>query len=186
MNNDPNTAAQVLFAPGQEPEAIRQRIQRLKEKLDSAYPDKVVTRLHNDHKKWGEAVTQLYRRLGYPDGKAFLTAYGYTVRDGKGGRPAGNHMDVINELKKRYAGGPNCGTMDELKAANPDLAPKFKNLSNQASKLFGMTLAKYLQQEGVLATSAQKREMQARQAMKQALEAAPGELEKLQKECHVI
>lgn len=186
MNNDPNTAAQVLFAPGQEPEAIRQRIQRLKEKLDSAYPDKVIFRLYHDHKKWGEAVTQLYRLLGYPNGKAFLTAYGYTVRDDKGGHPVGDHMAIINELKKRYVGGPNCCTLNELKAANPDLAPKFKNLGNQASELFGMTLAKYLQQEGILASGTQRQELAAAKAQEraasqkqQALETAPGELEKL-------
>ena len=64
MSTDPDTMAQVLYEPGQEPKDIRQKIHRLKEKLDSAYPDKVVTRLHTDHKKWGEAVTQLYRLLG--------------------------------------------------------------------------------------------------------------------------
>ena len=42
----------VLYSPGNEPEKIRKRIDRLFEKLDSAYPDKVVTRLHVDHKKW--------------------------------------------------------------------------------------------------------------------------------------
>lgn len=186
MINFHNTTAQALYEPGQEPEAIRQKIQRLKEKLDSAYPDKVIFRLHNDHKKWGEKVTELYRQLGYPDGNAFLTAYGYTVRDDKGGRPAGDHMAIVNELKKRCADGPVCGTINELMAANPDLAPKFKNLSNSAPKLFGMTLAKYFQQEGILASGAQKRAFSAAKARERAaaqrqraLEAAPGELEKL-------
>lgn len=168
MNDDPNTTAQILYEPGQEPEAIRQKIQRLKEKLDSAYPDKVIFRLYHDHKKWGEAVTQLYRLLGYPNGKAFLTAYGYTVRDDKGGHPVGDHMAIINELKKRYGGGPNCCTLNELKAANPDLAPKFKNLGNQASELFGMTLAKYLQQEGILASGTQRQELAAAKAQERA------------------
>lgn len=188
MNNDANATAQVRYEPGQEPEAIQQKIQRLKEKLDTAYPDRVISRLHTDHKKWGEKVTELYRQLGYPDGNAFLTAYGYTVRDDKGGRPAGDHMDIINELKKRYADGAVCGTINELMAANPDLAPKFKNLSNSAPKLFGMTLAIYFQQEGILASGVQKRALsdakaQERAAAKkqQALEAAPGELEKLRR-----
>ncbi len=186
MSTDPDTMAQVLYEPGQEPKDIRQKIHRLKEKLDSAYPDKVVTRLHTDHKKWGEAVTQLYRLLGYPDGKTFLAAYGYTMQDDKTGRPAGDHMVIVNELKKRYADGAVCGTMSELMAANPDLAPKFKNLANCASKLFGMTFAKYLQQEGILASGAQKKALSAAKAQEQAaaqrqraLEAAPGELEKL-------
>ena len=62
----------VLYAPGAEPAAIKNRIDRLFEKLDGAYPDKVVIGLHKDHKKWGETVTELYRQLGYPDGNAFL------------------------------------------------------------------------------------------------------------------
>ncbi len=45
---------QALYQLGCETEAIRQKIQRLKEKLDSAYPDGVIFRLHNDHKKWGD------------------------------------------------------------------------------------------------------------------------------------
>ena len=52
----------VLYAPGAEPAAIKNRIDRLFEKLDGAYPDKVVIGLHKDHKKWGETVTELYRQ----------------------------------------------------------------------------------------------------------------------------
>ena len=59
-------------------------------------------------------------------------------------------MLVIDELKRRYANGPTCKKMDELKAENPDLAPKFKNLTNNANKFFGMTLARYFVQEGIL------------------------------------
>ena len=145
---------QVLYTPEQEPEKLRERIARLLTKLDSAYPDRVVKHLNRDHKKWAETVTELYRLLGYPDGRTFLAAYGYTVEgDAKGGRPAEDPMAVIGELKRRYADGPTCAKMDELKAENPDLAPKFKNLTNNANKLFGMTLAKYLVQEGILVAS---------------------------------
>ena len=140
----------VLFLPGQEPEDIKRRIETLFAKLDGAYPDKIIIGLHKEHKKWGETVTKLYRLLGYPNGNAFLEAYGYTVKQGASGRPAGKHMDIINELKRRNSDGPVCKTILELKKANPDLAPKFKNLTNQADKLFGMTFAKYLVQEGIL------------------------------------
>ena len=166
---------QALYAPGQEPEELRHRINQLLANLDSAYPDKIVKYLNRDHKKWGEAVTELYRLLGYPDGRAFLSAYGYTVEgDAKGGRPAEDPMVVINELKRRYANGPTCKKMDELKAENPDLAPKFKNLSNQASKLFGMTLAKYFVQEGILLATGRNSRTGTSSA-----EAGRGEYEKL-------
>ena len=55
----------VLYQPGQEPEQIRQRIEILFAKLDEAYPDKVIVGLHKEHKKWGETVTDLYRKFGY-------------------------------------------------------------------------------------------------------------------------
>ena len=140
----------VLYRPGEEPDKIRQRIDRLFEKLDSAYPDKVIISLHNAHKKWGETVTELYRLLGYPDGNSFLTAYGYTVVTGDSGRHSSDPMVVVNELKRRYANGATCANMADLSAENPDLAPKFKNLQNQANKFFGMTLVKYFIQEGIL------------------------------------
>ena len=140
----------IMYPPGQEPEKIKKRMDTLFSKLDEAYPDKMIVGLHKDHKKWGETVTQLYRLLGYSNGNAFLEAYGYTVKRGASGRPSGKHMDVINELKRRYPNGPVCTTVKELKEANPDLAPKFKNLNNQSEKFFGMKFAKYLIQEGIL------------------------------------
>ncbi len=140
----------VLYRPGEEPDRIRQRIERLFEKLDEAYPDKIIVGLHKDHKKWGETVTELYRQLGYPDGNAFLNAYGYTTGVGASGRPSSNPMEVINELKRRYADGATCDKIADLAAENPDLAPKFKNLQNQADKFFGMSLVKYFIQEGIL------------------------------------
>ena len=153
-NSVPNIAntvpAGVLYRPGEEPDRIRQRIDRLFEKLDSAYPDKVIIGLHKDHKKWGETVTELYRQLGYPDGNSFLNAYGYTTGTGAAGRPSSDPMEVVNELKRRYANGATCAKMADLSAENPDLAPKFKNLQNQADKFFGMTLVKYFIQEGIL------------------------------------
>ena len=147
---NPNEFDGVKYSPGQEPEKIKKRIDTLFAKLDEAYPDKVIVSLQKEHKKWGETVTQLYRLLGYPNGNAFLEAYGYTVKRGSSGRPAGKHMDTINELKRRYADGPVCSSVKELKEANPDLASKFKNLMNQSEKFFGMKFAKYLIKEGIL------------------------------------
>ena len=140
----------AIIQIGQEPENIKKRLRNLFEKLDGAYPDKVITRLHQDHKNWGETVTSLYRELGYPDGNSFLEAYGYKVEKTAGGRPKSNHMAVIDELKRRYANGPTCVKMDQLKEENPDLAPKFHNLANQANQLFGMPLIQYLILNGIL------------------------------------
>ena len=143
--------AKVLYAPGEEPERIHSRIQTLMAKLDEAYPDHVIFNLGKDHKKWGETITELYRQLGYADNRSFLEAYGFTMDDsrGKGGRPTTLDPEaIIMELKRRYPNGAGNIKLDELKAANPDLP--LKTLSNKASELLGMPLAKYLKAQGIL------------------------------------
>ena len=142
----------VLYPPGKEPEQIKKKLFDLFEKLDSAYPDKIIVGLHNEYKSLGKKVTSLYRLLGYPDGNSFLTAYGYSAGTSanSGGRPSSDPMLIINELKKRYPQGSGFTTVKELKADNPDIASKFQNLQNQGKKFFGMAFSKYLVQEGIL------------------------------------
>lgn len=141
--------ANVLYKPGNEPENIRRRINVLFPKLDAAYPNKQIIALYKDHKKWGETVTELYRLLGYPDGKAFLEAYGYTVVDNKGGRPASNNYDeAILELQRRYPNGSALTTVSALQAANPDLP--IKSLANSSKVLYGISLGGYLKKKGIL------------------------------------
>lgn len=138
----------VLYAPGAEPTAIKNRIDRLFEKLDEAYPDKVVIGLHKDHKTWGETVTELYRQLGYPDGNAFLTAYGYSVGTGASGRPRSVDPDaIIAQLKELYPEGTPMSSRD-LQKAHPDIP--WRSLQNRSNEYFGMALTKYLAKEGIL------------------------------------
>ena len=139
----------VLFMPGEEPADIRKRIDNLFAKLDGAYPNKQISGLQTDHKKWAETVTALYRLLGYPDNRSFLEAYGYTVVQGenKGGRPSNNQDAVIEELKRRYPNGEGKNTA-QIQRDNSDLP--IKTLINNAQKLFGMSLKDYLTQIGVL------------------------------------
>lgn len=133
------------------PPNIRKRMDTLFAKLDEAYPDKVVIRLHQDHKKWGETVTALYRELDYPDYKSFLEAYGYKVNtDDKGGRPKKDPMEIIDELKRRYPNGTDFTNVDELKAANPDIASRFQNLRNKSNEYFGMPFTQYLRSIGLI------------------------------------
>jgi hypothetical protein len=128
---------------GQEPENIKKRMNILFEKLNGAYPDKVIRGLQKDHKKWAEAVTELYRILGYEDNKSFLEAYGYKYERNASGRASNDHAAIIEELKQRYPEKAEFHKMNELVAANPDLKGKIKSLSNKANELFGMTLADY-------------------------------------------
>lgn len=39
----------------------QERLDILFPKLNQAYPDKKISGLYKDHKKWGETVTELYR-----------------------------------------------------------------------------------------------------------------------------
>ena len=121
-------------------------------KLDEAYPDKAIMRLNQDHKQWAKTVTELYRLLGYESPKDFLIAYGYTygTTDDKGGRPKKNPMEIIEELQRRYPNGTDFTTVDELKAANPDIASRFQSLRNKSNEYFGMPFTQYLRSIGLI------------------------------------
>lgn len=138
----------AITPKGQEAANLKKRMDMLFAKLDEAYPDKIIVSLQKDHKKWAETVRELYRALGYPDGNAFLEAYGYTVQKGKVGRPGNNHMEIIQELQHRYPEGSPYQKVSDLQEANGDL--KMKKLNNNAQALFGMSLADYLQSIGLL------------------------------------
>jgi len=140
----------AIIPKGSEPLNIKKRMDTLFEKLDGAYPDKVICGLQKDHKKWSETVRELYRLLGYPDGDAFLNAYGYTVVRGEGGRPKTNNYDeVIEELKKRYPNGMPFSKISEIIAANPDLKGVLKTMQNKSNELFGMSVKDYFIQIGL-------------------------------------
>ena len=144
-------ATEVLYQPGEEPANIRSRMDTLFGKLDGAYPDKQISGLQADHKKWAETAGEIRKLLGYPDSKAFLEAYGYTIvaSENKGGRPSTvDPTAFIEELKRRYPNGSGLKTIAALKRDNGDLP--FKTMTNNAQQLFGMSLGDYLKEIGVL------------------------------------
>ena len=147
-----DTPVSQLKDPAQIPDNIRKRMETLFAKLDEAYPDKAIMRLNQDHKQWAKTVTELYRLLGYESPKDFLTAYGYTYgsTDDKGGRPQKNPMEIIEELQRRYPNGTDFTTVDELKAANPDIASRFQSLRNKSNEYFGMPFTQYLRSIGLI------------------------------------
>ncbi len=146
----------AYYRPGMEPEKLKKRMNTLFEKLNSAYPDRNIVGLHNDHKKWGETVTELYRELGYPDGKSFLEAYGYKygTKDFSGGRPKSVDPEaIIKELQKKYPNGSPFKTADEL-FAGTEYESKLKTIKNCANDVFGMPLGKYLLSIGLIQSKA--------------------------------
>lgn len=142
----------VKYTPGNEPQELKLKLQRFFEKVDAAYPAKVLCNFYRDHKKWGETLTKLRRELGYDDNTSFWEAYGYTVvvQGVTAPKTADDYQVVIEELKKRYEG-RTCPTMNRLSIENPDLSGKIKTLQNKAPTVFGMTLKEKLVAEGVLA-----------------------------------
>ena len=159
------------------PESEQRVLDNLIRDLNETYPDKVIVRLQQDHKKWYEKVTRLYKNIGYPSRDEFLAAYGFTVEQGKGGRPSSDLKAIVEELISRYEGDRYVTTMDQLKEENPDLAPKFKNIANKSKELFGMTLAKYLGEKGVF-RSAKSVEEDRRKEYQERLDVMFAELKK--------
>ena len=136
------------------PESEKRVLEILLRDLNETYPDKVIKNLGRDHKKWDEKVTRLYKNIGYENRNEFLAAYGFTVEQGKGGRPSGDLNAIVEELISRYEGDRFVTSVDQLKEENPDLAPKFKNIQNKAKELFGMSFNNYLKEKGVFQSNA--------------------------------
>ena len=132
------------------PESEKRVLENLLRDLNETYPDKVIVRLQQDHKKWYEKVTRLYKNIGYASRDEFLAAYGFTEVKGKNGRPSADLNAIIEELISRYEGNRYADSFDQVKADNPDIAPKLKNISNKSKELFGMSLNNYLKEKGVL------------------------------------
>ena len=131
------------------PESEQRVLDNLLRDLNETYPDKVIVRLQQDHKKWYEKVTRLYKNIGYSSRDEFLAAYGFTVEQTKGGRPSVDLDAIVETLLSRYEGDRYVTSFDQLKEENPDIAPKFKSLQNKSNEMFGMSLNKYLKEKGV-------------------------------------
>ena len=131
------------------PESEQRVLDNLLRDLNETYPDRVIVRLQQDHKKWYEKVTRLYKNIGYASRDEFLAAYGFTVEQAKGGRPSVDLDAIVETLLSRYEGDRYVTSFDQLKKENPDIAPKFKSLQNKSNEMFGMSLNKYLKEKGV-------------------------------------
>lgn len=103
-----------IYSPGNEPDRIKDRIKTLFERIDSAYPDKIIVGLHSNHKKMGETVSEIYKALGYESGKDFLEAYGYKCEKKASGRPKSvDPHAIIKALQGKYPNGSPFDTVDD-------------------------------------------------------------------------
>lgn len=137
--------------PGEEPKAIRPRVNRLLARLEKHYPDHVIRRsLQQDHKGLAQDVSGLSLYLGYPSAAAMLAAYGFTYQAASG-RPATESASVLDALISAVAGKPKPRTVTQLIAEHPEFARQIKTLQNQAPARFGCTLRQHLLHLGILA-----------------------------------
>lgn len=175
--------------PGEEPELLKNRIDKAISSLDEFYPDHIVdSAIKKEHKGLSMNLTGYYQWLGYRSLAEMLDAYGFTYsfqgqpvmiekgdgtapvnqehqqNVGRGGRPADDLNAIVEELIGRYEGDRYVNTIAELKGENPDLSPKFKNIQNKSNELFGMSFNKYLKKRGVLGPKEKSPEELAAQA----------------------
>lgn len=130
---------------------LKKRVDNLFAKLDGAYPDKIIISLQKDHKKWDESARELSKLLGYASKNEFLIENGYTIHRAESGRPkTTDHIEVIEELWRRYPNGSDYTKLGELVEANPDLGSKLKTISNTAVKLFGVSMKDHFVSIGLL------------------------------------
>ena len=141
----------VICNPGNEPDVIKKKVESVLERLEEYYPSKVIEEsIQNNHKSLSNSISGIYQWLGYESVGEFLSAYGYKYKASEAGRPTTtNANDVIDELRKRSLGKPYSG-IKELVESNPDLSGKIKTIRNKSNDLFGMSLMKYLMQEGII------------------------------------
>lgn len=71
----------MLYKPGQEPEELKKYLNLLLRELHNTYPDDLVVMDMWNHDRWDKVAGYLVKNLGYPNGKAFLNAYGFEVAD---------------------------------------------------------------------------------------------------------
>ena len=141
----------IVYNIGSEPEEIKAKLTAFFTELDGAYPNKVIGDLKKDNAESEEMALELSKLLGYADKEKFLSAYGYTVETRSCGRKKSvSPHEVVNELLRRYPNGSGMLRLDDLFAANPDLAPYKKTMMNNANAVFGMSLAQYLKNIGIL------------------------------------
>ena len=70
-----------MYTPGNEPEKLKKILNPLLKELRETYTDGVVDMDRWNHERWDRAAGYLVQQLGYPNGRSFLTAYGFTIKN---------------------------------------------------------------------------------------------------------
>lgn len=77
----------MLYAPGNEPEELKKYLNMLMRELHEKFPDDLIVMDMWDHERWDKLAGFLVQKLGYPNGRSFLNAYGFEVFVGSEPQP---------------------------------------------------------------------------------------------------
>ncbi len=69
----------MAYQPGREPEELKKYVALLIKELRETYPDGIVDMARWNHERWDRPAGYLVQKLGYPNGRSFLNAYGFDV-----------------------------------------------------------------------------------------------------------
>ena len=70
-----------MYTPGNEPEELRKYLNLLLKELHAQYPDDLIVMDMWNHERWDKVAGYLTKKLGYPNGRAFLHAYGFEIAE---------------------------------------------------------------------------------------------------------
>ena len=150
----------VIYEPGNEPDIIRNKVASMLDRLEEYYPEhKIPEAISNKHTNLAGDISGIYQWLGYPDAATMLKAYGFVCDFNlKGGRKKTFDPEaIIEELRRRYEGKEKPSSISIYADENPDLAGNIKTLQNASNNMFGMSLAKYFEQIGMIDKSGGKK-----------------------------
>gem|GEM_PF-5828287 len=71
----------MIYTPGNEPEEVKRHLSILLRELRSAFPEGLIAMDMWNHARWDRLAGYLVQKLGYPNGRSFLEAYGFEVFD---------------------------------------------------------------------------------------------------------
>ncbi len=69
------------YSPGNEPENLKKYLNLLLKELNEQFPDGLIVMDMWNHERWDKIAGYLTKGLGYPNGRAFLNAYGFDIAD---------------------------------------------------------------------------------------------------------
>ena len=101
------------YMPGQEPAELQKYLNPLLKELHAQYPDDLVDMSTWNHSRWDKVAGYLTQKLGYPNGTAFLNAYGFDIYNPNQKEKPIQEIPSRNaaepERKQRMSFCPNCG-----------------------------------------------------------------------------